>query len=109
MTTDRTDAGEATVAVAQVTSERDPDSNLALAVRFTAEAADAGAAMIVFPEYFMSWGPGRHGREEMMAVAQPLTGPFVSRLKDLARKRSIWIVAGVFESPAADGDRPFNT
>jgi deaminated glutathione amidase len=97
------------VAIAQIESVRDPEDNLAKATAAVARARDVGAAMLVFPEYSMSWGPGRHDRAEMAAVAQPVDGGFASEMRAMARGAGMWIVAGMVEvNPETDG-RPFNT
>jgi predicted amidohydrolase len=95
--------------VAQIESTREPEENLAKAARTLRQARQAGASVLVFPEYFMSWGPGSHDREAMTAVARPVDGPFVERLRQMAGDAGMWIVGGVIESGSGTDGRPFNT
>ena len=97
------------VALAQVASEREPERNLDKARDFIQTARARGAQMVIFPEYFMSWGRGRHDRASMSDISQPLSGGFVTGLSELAKQHEIWLVAGMIESPSTEGDGPFNT
>lgn len=97
------------LAIAQVQSNPAPERNLEKAKTAVSEAERRAAAMVVFPEYFMSWRRGGHEAGELDLIAEPLDGPFVDRLSALARVASMWIVAGVIESPCESGARPFNT
>jgi deaminated glutathione amidase len=45
---------------------------------------------------------------DLGAIAQPLDGPFVSAIGELARTHAMTIVAGMFET-SADERRPYNT
>lgn len=103
----RVDNSVVRVAIGQVESVRDPNANLEKARAAVEMAASADAKMIIFPEYLMSWGPGRHDREAMAAVAQRLDGDFVAALCDLARATGQWIIGGIIE--ANNGGAPFNT
>lgn len=103
------DSRRCIVAVAQVTSVRAPEENLHKATTMAEEARKVHAEMLVFPEYFMSWGDGSHDRESMRAVAQALDGPFVRGLASLARRVDLWIVGGVIESGPGENSPPFNT
>jgi predicted amidohydrolase len=104
---DRTKDVGVTVAVAQVSSARSPQANLTVATARVAEAKSSGARVVVFPEYFMSWGSGRHGLSEMAAVAESLDSQFVEGLCQLARDEAVWLASGVVES--GDHTKPFNT
>lgn len=97
------------VAVAQLASERDPAENLARAETLINRSVEHGSQVIVFPEYFMSWGAGKHGRREMLEVSQPLDGPFVMSLRRMSREAGIWVIAGIVESPAGGDGKACNT
>ncbi len=62
--------------------------------------------LVVFPEWFMQrlGGP----RSGTSPCAEPLDGPFVQRLGELARAHDVTMVAGMFET-SSDPERPFNT
>ena len=85
------------IALAQIRSGTDPSANLKLVADDTARAADAGAALVVFPEATMC----RFG-VPLAPVAEPLDGPWATRVRSIAEKAAIVVVAGMFV-PAADG------
>jgi deaminated glutathione amidase len=90
------------VALAQIASGDDPAANLDQVEAQVREAADAGAELVVFPEATMRrFGPG------LRQVAEPLDGPWATRLGALARFHGLTVVAGMFTP--ADGDRVRNT
>jgi predicted amidohydrolase len=74
----------------QMTSGPDREKNLATALRLVGEAADLGARLVALPENFGFMGP----EEQRLAGAEPLEGPTLSAVRELARRRRIWIVAG---------------
>ena len=85
----------------------------------TAEAAGAGAGLVVFPETFIPaypssvWakalaGWGEPGAKEAFALLHreslELPGPDADRLAEIAREHSVWLVIGVNElDPARPG------
>lgn len=79
---------------------------LAQAERFASQAEAAGAALLVFPEDFMS--PRKLSRDEAFALAEPLDGPFVRGMCELARAHGLWIVFTMSEVHP-EGLVPFNT
>jgi deaminated glutathione amidase len=90
------------VALAQIASGDDPAANLDQIEARVAEAAAAGARLVVFPEATMRrFGPG------LRRVAEPVDGPWASRFAELARSHGVTVVAGMFTP--ADGDRVRNT
>jgi deaminated glutathione amidase len=90
------------LALHQAASSLDPAENRAALDAIDDEAAD----LVVFPEVFMrDFGtPG----SDLGAHAEPLDGPFVSRLNEVATERGTTIVAGMFEV-SDDPGRPYNT
>ncbi|MGX9293314.1 carbon-nitrogen hydrolase family protein [Tsukamurella paurometabola] len=86
-----------TVALAQIEATTDPAANAALVEDGLRRAAAAGAALAVFPEATMC----RFG-VPLGPVAEPLDGPWATRIADLARATGVHVVAGMF-TPAADG------
>lgn len=85
------------IALAQISSTRDPEENLAEVGRQVRAAAGAGARLVVFPEATMccfgvALGP----------VAEPLDGPWATRVRELATDAGITVAAGMF-TPSGDG------
>jgi deaminated glutathione amidase len=95
------------IAVAQYAAGMDKAANLAKAQALVAEAADAGASLVIAPEAAMhDFGP----QELALApVAEPIDGEFVSGLADVASRHGVTVVAGMFESVAGDQTRAYNT
>lgn len=84
------------LALAQVISSADKDANLAMVEDQIARAAEAGAELVIFPEATMCAFGNR-----LDTVAEPLDGPWVSRLTELAVEHEVTAVAGVF-TPAGE-------
>jgi predicted amidohydrolase len=74
---------------------------------YTERAAEGGADMIVFPELTLC-------RPELVSeltpdVAEPLDGPFVTHMRELARRHRVVVVAGMTERIDGEKDRSYNT
>ncbi|MBY5871380.1 carbon-nitrogen hydrolase family protein [Rhizobium leguminosarum] len=94
------------VSIGQLAATVDKASNVEAIEMAVAEAAKAGASLIVFPEMAMWFKQGLD--ENFIANAEPLPGPFSSTLDSLASHHSIAIAAGMMEK--VDGEvRVFNT
>ena len=90
------------VALAQIVSGDDPVANLDEVEARVVAAAAAGAELVLFPEATMRrFGPG------LRQVAEPLDGPWATRLTEVARTSRVTVVAGMFTP--ADGGRVRNT
>jgi predicted amidohydrolase len=85
------------LAMAQISTGTDPHTNLTRIIDEMRRAASAGADLIVFPEAAMC----RFG-VSLTDVAQPLDGPWASRIADVATEVGISVVAGMF-TPSDDG------
>ena len=95
------------IAVAQVTAGMDKPANLARVRELAEQAADAGARLVIAPEGAMhDFGPPD---VPLAPVAESLEGPFVSGLAEVASRRGITVVAGMFESVDGDPSRAYNT
>ena len=70
--------------------DSDVDGNVDVAMRLVGEAADGGADLVVLPELFAYYGSQRRMRE----LAEPLGGPITTRLAEIARTRSTWLLGG---------------
>jgi len=94
------------VSIGQLAVTADKAANLASIAKATAEAASAGANLIVFPEMAMWF---KHGLDDaFIANAEKIPGPFSSTLDELASKHSIAITAGMIESVEGEA-RVYNT
>lgn len=78
---------------------------LAQVASWCAEAASRGAQLLVFPEDLMS--PTRLEPSKLRDYAEPLDGPFVTHLRELARRWGLWIVFTTYEANA--NGAPYNT
>lgn len=90
------------IALAQMQSGTDPAVNLESVADYATQAADSGAAIVVFPEAAMC----RFG-VPLSPIAQPLDGPWASGVRAIAARVGIVVVAGMFR-PHPDG-RVLNT
>ncbi|MGE0214952.1 carbon-nitrogen hydrolase family protein [Mycolicibacterium sp.] len=91
----------ATVAVVQFAPGADKAENLDAITGYTRAARADGAELVVFPEYAMFTVPTMDDR--FVAAAESLDGPFVSALRDLARRESVAIVCGINETADTAG------
>ncbi len=85
------------IALAQILSGTDPAANLRLVGDYSVRAAAAGARLVVFPEATMC----RFG-VPLAPIAEPVTGPWVDGVRDIADDAGITVIAGMF-TPADDG------
>lgn len=79
------------IALAQIISTPDPAANAALVERYCRDALDRGAELVIFPEATMcAFG------NPLPDVAEPLDGPWATRIRGIAEDLGITIVAGMF-------------
>lgn len=78
------------VTLAQVAATTDRGANLEVARDAVAQSARAGSDLVVLPEYASAFDPRGVGAE----LAEPLTGPYVTGLRDAARRHGVGVVAG---------------
>nr|WP_276514777.1 carbon-nitrogen hydrolase family protein [Nocardia transvalensis] len=96
------------VAVVQFAPHTDKDANLAMLREQVRAAAEHGARVVVAPEYSMI-AVARLDRR-VVDAAEPITGPWVDRLRGLAAEFGVHLVAGVAEAPGGgESDRIYNT
>jgi predicted amidohydrolase len=95
------------VALGQFGAGEDKERNLAEAARLVADAGGRGADLVVLPEYAMFTAPRMD--ERFVASAEPLDGPFVQGLSELAGRHGVHVVAGVSERLEDDPGRMSNT
>ena len=78
------------VAAIQMTSVNDKKDNLEKAERFICVAAREGAEIVALPEMFNFSGKLSEKKEN----AEPIPGPTVNRLRELARRLKIYLLCG---------------
>lgn len=83
------------VAVAQFAPVADRAVNLATMRGLALRALEQGAGLVVFPEYSSYFSPTMG--PDWLAAAEPLDGPFVAGLGDIASETGAIIVAGLIE------------
>ena len=79
------------VALAQIISGRDLAANLSILEQQARRAKAGGADMVVFPEASM-----RAFGNSLLDIAEPLDGPWASRVRSVAASLEIVVVAGMF-------------
>jgi predicted amidohydrolase len=78
-------------ALVQMNSVADPRSNLRTIADRTAEAAENGASLVVFPEAAQTpFGT------DLSAAAEELDGPWATCLEAIARENGVTVIAGMF-------------
>lgn len=90
------------IAVVQMNSGDDVGANLDTAIRLITAAAGQGAELVALPENFLYIGPDRRrtfSRE----------GPEIKALRDLARARGVYLLAGSIREDVGGGSLPRNT
>jgi predicted amidohydrolase len=95
------------VGLAQYASGFDKPANLALLTSLVEQAADADATLVIAPEGAMH----DFGSQDVALApfAEPLDGPFVTGLAEVASRRGVTVIAGMFESVEGDATRAYNT
>ncbi|GLU30686.1 carbon-nitrogen hydrolase [Trinickia caryophylli] len=92
-------------------STPDRERNLDAAAQLVAEAAAAGAELVLLPEYFCFMG---HKETDKLAVREAYgDGPIQRFLADTARRHRVWVIGGTLPlaagGAAADATRVLNT
>ncbi|PAB60097.1 nitrilase-related carbon-nitrogen hydrolase [Anaeromicrobium sediminis] len=95
------------IAVVQMKSEQgNTKINLERGVAFIEDAAKNGADIVCLPELFYS---GYHlESNELQKLAEPIDGPMVQTLREVAKRTGVYIIAGYAESVAILG-RMYNS
>lgn len=93
------------IAVAQLAPGADVAANLEAVARLIAEAGEAGAELVVLPEYASFFEPRMGPR--FAEHAQSVDGPFIEAVRSAAADAGLVAVLGLVE--AASGERFHNT
>jgi predicted amidohydrolase len=76
-----------------------PDLNLATVTRLAHQAVEDGAQLIVFPEMclFGYWHLRRHTADRLHELAEPVTGPTITKVRALAQQLDVGLGVGFLE------------
>ena len=88
-----------TLAVGQWAVESDRDANLRKAEAFLREASERGSQLCLLPEMFQT----PYELDVLKKRAEPLEGDSLSRVSELARSLSLWVVAGTIAERHEEG------
>lgn len=94
------------IAALQMVSGPELAANLAVAGRLLAEAAAAGAELVVLPEYFCLIG--QRDTDKLAAAEVPGDGPVQRFLSAHAKRLGLWIVGGTLPMRSDDPVHAFN-
>jgi len=92
-------------AVVQMTSTTDVEHNLAAAEGLVTRAAERGASLVTLPENFAFL----RAEGQPVPDAQPLDGPWVRRMADLARRHALTLLLGSIPERIEGDSRVQNT
>ena len=92
-------------AACQMTSTDDKPRNVRRAEELVAEAARRGATLIGLPENFTFMGAD----VDKPKMAEPLDGPTLTRMGELAKKLNVTLLAGTILEGGAPGGRYYNS
>ncbi len=89
----------------QMTSTPDRAKNVDTALRLVNEAADLGAKLVALPENFSYMGP----EEGRLAAAETIEGPTLGALREVAKRRGLFVVAGSIPEQSSSPRMTANT
>ncbi|MFF4827301.1 carbon-nitrogen hydrolase family protein [Streptomyces sp. NPDC001312] len=93
--------------VGQFNATTDKAANLEAVAALIGQSAAQGSQLVVLPENAMYSNPDHEA--DIVPHTERIDGPFATAIGTLARRHSIAVVAGMTETPAAQGERPSNT
>ena len=100
-------SSEIQIAAIQMVSTAMPEENIRTASRLIKSAAEAGAQMVVLPEYFCLMG---FKDTDKLQVSEELgKGPIQEALHSIAKANSIYLVAGTIPLQARTDNKVLNT
>jgi len=81
--------------------------NLATARRLVAQAAAAGAQLVVLPEYWAIMG--KQETDKLAHAEQPGSGPIQDGMAQMARQHGIWLIGGTLPLISGEEGKVLNT
>ena len=94
------------IAALQMVATPDVGRNLAAADRLMVQAAHAGAALVVLPEYFCLMG--HHDRDKLAIAEAAGAGPIQESLSAAASRHGLWVIGGTLPIRSDDAKRVYN-
>ncbi|MXR37440.1 carbon-nitrogen hydrolase family protein [Craterilacuibacter sinensis] len=94
-------------AAVQMVSGTSVAANLERARHWVQEAAAAGAALVVLPEYFCLMG--QNERDKLALAEQAGSGPLQDALARMARDNGVWLCAGTLPLQCPEADKVYNS
>jgi deaminated glutathione amidase len=95
------------VAAVQMVSTPDVAHNMAKARALVGQAAAAGAAMVLLPEYWPVMG---RADTDKVALAEPAgCGPIQQEMAAMAREHGVWLIGGTMPLVSDDAAKVLNT
>ncbi|MDO8178505.1 MAG: carbon-nitrogen hydrolase family protein [Undibacterium sp.] len=95
------------VAAIQMVSTPVLAQNLATAALLLQQARDAGAELLLLPEYWPVMG--MHDTDKLSLAEQPGAGVIQDFLSEMARKLNVWVIGGTLPLITPDPGKVFNT
>jgi len=83
------------------------EDNLATARRLVAQAAAAGAQLVVLPEYWAIMG--KQETDKLAHAEQPGSGPIQDGMAQMARQHGIWLIGGTLPLISGQEGKVLNT
>src|SRR5437899_397231 len=75
----------------------DKEKNLKKILCYISKAASQGSALCAFPEFIMCYTRSSQSAAELSAIAEKITGEFVSSIAETAKENSIQVVGTFYE------------
>lgn len=95
------------VAAVQMVSTPDPSANRQVAARLVREAAQAGAQLVLLPEYWPLLG--MRDTDKLVHAEQAGSGLLQGFMSDLARTCGVWLIGGTIPLVSAESGKVLNT
>lgn len=86
------------IAIAQISSSTDKQTNRTAALGHIEEARKMGAGLIAFPEFLMAFSPASQSAEELTQVAESVGGAFITAICAAANANGIAVIAPIYET-----------
>lgn len=95
------------IAAIQMVSTPVPEENFATARRLVAQAVEAGAQLVLLPEYWPIMG--MHETDKVAHAETPDAGPIQAVMAELASQHRIWLIGGTLPMIAPEDGKVLNT
>jgi nitrilase len=95
------------VAAIQMVSTPEPEQNFAAAERLMAQAAQAGAQLLLLPEYWPLMG--MRETDKLAFAEQAEAGPIQAFMAAAARRHGVWLIGGTLPMAGAEAGKVLNT